>query len=297
MITANEVLDLINELQQDGSTGALRGPYVAAPGTTGKQMTASDLVTKVVGQTQGRVQGQQMLIRIAKESALWIEQDVPIDGLIGLDDPDLNKNHVARSKGSIVVTGDGEILDGRHRTYDARKRGMTTISAYVPVGIVKETAMFGIEWERPLFVNVVYILTNSWAIFVCLMALAWWGIASEHWQLGDPATSSIVSGGMGWLGLVIGMARQLGSDTSAGSNKWLPNLLFCVTITTISVLSLVLLAAYALAIDRVAMEETIHAVLIGGAWSIAGSQLGLAMNLTPTNKGDDKPPANSALAK
>ena len=39
------------------------------------------------------------------------------------------------SKGSVVVLGDGEIIDGRHRVAALANKGKTTVGAWVPVKI------------------------------------------------------------------------------------------------------------------------------------------------------------------
>lgn len=133
MSTAIDVLEALNELAQDGLAGGLRGKYTASAKSAGPIRDAGWITKKIVGQTQGRVQGQQMLVRVARESSKWVEKEISLKDLLGPLDPDINHGHVVRSKGAIVVTGDGEILDGRHRAVDAIKRGEKKIRAWVPV--------------------------------------------------------------------------------------------------------------------------------------------------------------------
>jgi SPP1 gp7 family putative phage head morphogenesis protein len=101
--------------------------------TSGPKKTASAISELMIRQTEGHVQGQEVHKRIAAESPYYVLTKVPISSLSRYDDPDVHPNQAHPSKGPIIVSSSGEILDGRHRTAAAKLRGETEIDAWVPI--------------------------------------------------------------------------------------------------------------------------------------------------------------------
>jgi len=67
------------------------------------------------------------------ESEYWIETLVKISSLKRWQDKEVDPKNAVASKGSVVVLGDGEIIDGRHRVAALANQGKTTVGAWVPV--------------------------------------------------------------------------------------------------------------------------------------------------------------------
>ena len=67
------------------------------------------------------------------ESEYWVESPVKISSLKRWQDKEVDPKKAVASKGSVVVLGDGEIIDGRHRVAALANKGKTTVGAWVPV--------------------------------------------------------------------------------------------------------------------------------------------------------------------
>lgn len=107
--------------------------YTASPSEPGQKYSVSKVVAKMDTQTEGQIDLQKVRAVLEKESSAFVEKDVPIEGLKGLHDTDVDPTRVQSDKGAIIVAADGTIIDGRHRAAAAQGRGEKTIRALVPI--------------------------------------------------------------------------------------------------------------------------------------------------------------------
>ena len=93
--------------------------------------TASKLAEEMDLLTEGALDVRRAKQEIADAGQYWAVKEIPISRL--KLDKGLDVSRAAPSKGPIITSRAGEILDGRHRALKALQEGRETIQAYVPV--------------------------------------------------------------------------------------------------------------------------------------------------------------------
>jgi hypothetical protein len=96
-----------------------------------KVIPSSKVVEKMVLQAEGRLDGQRVMREVGEAGRFFTEVDVPMSSV--KVDRTLDAARATSSKGPIVLTAEGVVLDGRHRALLASNRGEKTIKALVPI--------------------------------------------------------------------------------------------------------------------------------------------------------------------